>query len=154
MSGQVPVPDVPLDDICSAVFDNTLYTYSKNAFQSLELAEGALWKTLEMGVAVEGSVCIKSTPKNDTDAAAFWVVGGKANSSEYAGLQRYTFATEKWETVRPTVLVTQNRQWHGAAYLNASDSILLFAGNQVCKEYPTMPAAHRRDEHLLTTATG
>ena len=77
-----------------------------------------------------GGVCVKSTPKDNPDAAALYIVGGVSNSTDYEGLQRFTFATGKWETIRPTVPVTQNRVYHGATYLNATDSILVYAGSQ------------------------
>ena len=73
---------------------------------------------------------MKSTPKNNTSAAALYIVGGSSNSSDYAGLQRFTFADGQWETLRPTVAVTQNRLYHNAVYLNTSDSILVYAGTQ------------------------
>jgi hypothetical protein len=85
---------------------------------------------LDMGVSVKGGVCVQSTPKNDTSAAALYIVGGTSNSSDYKGLQRYIFADAKWETIQPSVPVTQNRVYHNAAYLNTSDTILVFAGNQ------------------------
>jgi hypothetical protein len=85
-----------------------------------------------MGVKTEGAVCVKTTPINNTDASALWIVGGQSNETYYQGLQKYTFMTEQWETIKTMDPVAQNRMWHGAAYLNKSDSILLFAGTQVC----------------------
>src|SRR3954447_11864556 len=126
----LPSPKYPLGDACSVIFQNTLFTYSKDAFQSLELRQDAQWTNLPLGEVVSGGVCVKSTPKNDTSAAALYIVGGTANSSDYEGLQRYTFASKKWETIRPTVPVTQNRLYHGAVYLKASDSIVVYAGTQ------------------------
>ncbi|KAH8657574.1 hypothetical protein BGZ60DRAFT_383538 [Tricladium varicosporioides] len=125
-----PQPDVPLEDSCSAIFNNTLYSYSSQAFQSLPITKGATWSNLTMGVSVKGGVCVKSTPVNDTSAAALWIVGGTASSSDYQGLQRYNFADQKWETITLTAPVTQNRLWHNAVYLNTSDSILVYAGTQ------------------------
>jgi hypothetical protein len=90
-----------------------------------------------MGVAVTGGVCVKTTPKNNTDAAALYIVGGTSNSTDYSGLQRFTFADAKWETIRPTVAVTQNRLWHNAVYLNTSDSILVYAGSQDGSQHPS-----------------
>lgn len=126
----LPAPEVPLQDACSTMFNNTLYTYMNDAFQSLPLVNGAEWSMLPMGVPVKGGVCVKSTPKNDTSAAALYIVGGTSNSSTYQGLQRYVFANETWETIRPTVAVTQGRLYHNAVYLNTSDSILVFSGTQ------------------------
>lgn len=127
----IPTPEYPLEDACSAIFNNTLYTYTPKALQSLRLEQGAEWAELPMGVSVEGGVCVESTPTNDTSAAALYIVGGKANDSNYEGLQRYNFAGGKWETISPTVPITQNRLYHNAAYLNTSDSILVFSGTQV-----------------------
>lgn len=84
---------------------------------------------LPMGVPVEGGVCVKSTPK-DSSAAALWIIGGTSNQSDYQGLQRYSFKDAKWESITPNVPVTENRLWHGAVYLNSSDSILIYAGTQ------------------------
>jgi hypothetical protein len=133
----LPSPQYPLGDSCSALFNNTLYTYTAEAFQSLPLENGAEWGELPMGIAVQGGVCVKSTPQNDTSAAALYIVGGTSNSSDYAGLQRFTFANGSWETIKPTVAVTQNRLYHNAVYLNTSDSILVFAGTQDGSKQPS-----------------
>ena len=126
----LPNPQYAIEEACSTIYGNTLYSYSSKAFQSLALEEDTAWVSLEGGVSVTGGVSVKSTPKEKADAAALYIVGGSSNSTEYEGLQRFTFATGKWETIRPTVPVTQNRLYHGAVYLNASDSILVYAGNQ------------------------
>ncbi|KAJ9157700.1 Pre-mRNA splicing factor CLF1 [Pleurostoma richardsiae] len=132
----LPQPEVPLDDICSVIFNNTLYTYSSEAFQSLTLTQGAEWETLPQGESVTGGVCVGSTP-GDSNNAGFWVVGGKGESADYKGLQKFTYSTGKWESISPVVAVTQDRLWHGAAYLNASDSILMYAGSQDGSENPS-----------------
>jgi hypothetical protein len=126
----LPSPQYPLDDACSTLFNNTLYTYNSQAFQSLAIKQGAEWSELPMGVAVKGGVCVKSTPINNTNAAALYIVGGTSNSSDYQGLQRYLFANGTWETLQPGVADTKNRLYHGAVYLNTSDSILVYAGTQ------------------------
>jgi len=90
-----------------------------------------------MGVAVTNGVCVKSTPVNDTSAAALYIVGGTANDTSYQGLQKFTFATGKWDSVTPTAPVTQNRVWHAAVYLNSSDSILVYAGSQDGSTHPS-----------------
>ncbi|TVY81288.1 hypothetical protein LSUE1_G006467 [Lachnellula suecica] len=126
----VPSPKYPLQDSCSVLFNNTLYAYTPQAFQSLPITNGAEWTELEMGVSVTGGVCVKSTPKNDTSAAALYIVGGKSNSTNYQGLQRYNFANSTWESMTPNVPVTQDRLYHGAVYLNTSDTILVFSGTQ------------------------
>ncbi|KAK2626543.1 hypothetical protein QTJ16_003718 [Diplocarpon rosae] len=126
----LPMPQYSLDGSCSALFNNTLFTYSSVAFQSLKMVNDAAWETLEMGVPVSGGVCVKSTPVNDTSAAALYIVGGTSTDTSYPGLQRYTFSNQSWETITPTVPVTQNRLYHAAVYLNTSDTILVFAGTQ------------------------
>ncbi|KAL3419223.1 pre-mRNA splicing factor CLF1 [Phlyctema vagabunda] len=127
----LPAPIAPIVDACSVIFNNTLYSYSSNIFQCLPMEEGGIWSQLPMGEAVTGGVCVKSTPKNNTDAAALYIVGGtSANSTDYLGFQRFTFGTGEWESIKPSVPVTQNRLYHNAVYLNASDSILLYAGTQ------------------------
>lgn len=131
----LPHPVHPLDDSCSVIYNNTLYSFTPTAFQKLQLEKNAKWKELPMGVSVEGAACVsRSTSSNDTSAAAMYVVGGLAKSKEYQGLQRYIFATRTWETITPSDPVTQNRVYHGATYLNASDSILIYSGTQDGKE--------------------
>src|SRR5450756_916305 len=92
----LPTPQYPLVDAFSTMFNNTLYTYTSEAFQSLPMQKEATWSELPMGVAVTGGVCVKSTPKNNTDAAALYIVGGTSNSTDYPGLQRFTFADGTW----------------------------------------------------------
>lgn len=129
----LPKPTLPLNNGCSVIFNNTLYAYTPDAFQSLPITKGARWKQYPPGVSVKGGVCVKSTPKDEKNAALY-IVGGTSDDGGYPGLQRFNFAEEKWETIPPTVQVTQNRLWHGAAYLNASDSILIYAGSQDGKQ--------------------
>lgn len=128
----LPKPKVPLSNSCSTLYNNTLYSYTPDAFQSLELTAGAVWKTLPMGVAVTGSVCVQATPVDNSTPAALYIVGGVANGtqSSYEGFQRYIFSDARWETLTPSAPVTENRLYHSAAYLNASASILMYAGNQ------------------------
>ncbi|KIH86974.1 hypothetical protein SPBR_08191 [Sporothrix brasiliensis 5110] len=126
----LPQPAVALNNICSTIFNNTLYTYSSSAFQSLDLTSGAKWKKLDYSnTSVSGAVCVGSTP-GDPTLAAFFVVGGKTDAADYPGLQKYTYATGVWETITLASLVTQNRLNHGAAYINATDSILVYSGQQ------------------------
>lgn len=132
----IPKPPVPLEAICSVIYNNTLFTYSSGAFQALPLASGARWAELSKGVSVEGAVCVGTTPK-DTNQAAFFVVGGWTPDSKYQGLQKYTYSTGKWESIALDSAVTQNRKWHGAAYINSTDSILIYAGNQDGVQLPS-----------------
>ncbi len=124
-----PTPPVELKDHCSVIFNNTLYTYQVDAFQSLVLEDGAQWSTLPMGIATNSSTCVQGSSDSHD---ALYIVGGVTNSSTkaYSGLQRFVFQQQKWEECAPTVNVTNNRQYHGSAFLNSSSSILIYAGSQ------------------------
>ncbi|KAI0818034.1 hypothetical protein GGR55DRAFT_53446 [Xylaria sp. FL0064] len=124
----LPEPKVALTGGCTVIFNNTLYSYSKAGFQSLGLDDGAVWKKLASGKAVDGGVCVGSTP-NDPSAAGLFVVGGKSNEADYTGLQKFTYSTGKWETITPQVTVTKDRVYHSATYLNSTESILVYAGS-------------------------
>ncbi|ESZ99245.1 hypothetical protein SBOR_0388 [Sclerotinia borealis F-4128] len=126
----LPKPKYSLDDSCSILYNNTLYTYNSEAFQSLALVQGAKWTQLPQGESVTGGVCVKTTPADGQDA--LYVVGGTSSNATgiYPGLQRYSFDDGKWESITTKVLVAQNRLWHSAVYLNASNSILMYAGSQ------------------------
>ncbi|KAI1813378.1 hypothetical protein GGS20DRAFT_481013 [Poronia punctata] len=124
----LPQPLVSLRGGCTVVFDNTLYAYTARGFQSLELAEGAEWKKLPSGTSVEGGVCVGSTPK-DTAAAGLYIVGGKSRHADYAGLQKFTYSTGKWESITPEVPVTKDRVYHSATYLNSTGSLLVYSGS-------------------------
>ncbi|KAI1106707.1 hypothetical protein F4804DRAFT_8640 [Jackrogersella minutella] len=124
----LPQPPVPLTGACSAIFNNTLYSYSSSGFESLALEDGAEWTSLPDGQSVQGAVCVGSTPK-DSSTAGLFVVGGTSSSPDYSGLQKFTYSTGKWATITPQVLVTQNRTWHSATYINGSDSILVYSGS-------------------------
>lgn len=127
-----PKPPVALKDQCSIIHDGVIYVYSPDAFQSLELKEGAQWKEETNGVAVKGAVCVKGGVDGDNSKPALYVVGGATNasSSGYPGLQRYSILDKSWQTITPVVPVTQNRLNHGAAYMNASSSLVVYAGSQ------------------------
>ncbi|KAL9081303.1 MAG: hypothetical protein Q9157_000158 [Trypethelium eluteriae] len=125
-----PQPPVTLQGHCSVIDKETLYTYQSNAFQSLPLKQGASWTKLPMGASVDGGVCVKAVPNGDESQAALYIVGGTSSDSNYPGLQRFTFSNQKWDTLSPVTTVTKNRQWHGAAYLNSTSSILIYGGTQ------------------------
>lgn len=125
-----PNPPFSIDDACSVIYNNTLYSYSSEGhLQSLKLQPGAEWKQLAKGVPVNGASCVKSTPQ-DASASALWVIGGTATDSSYPGLQRFTFADKSWDNITLDPLVTKDRLYHSAVYLNVSDSILVYAGTQ------------------------
>ena len=128
----VPAPPVALEDHCSIIHDNVLYVYSPDALQSLPLHQDAKWSREPMGISVTGAACVLGGIDGDRSRAALYVVGGSVNSSsiEYAGLQRYSLQDKRWDSVTPVTPVTQNRKHHGAAFLNASSSIFVYAGSQ------------------------
>ncbi|EOD52014.1 Galactose oxidase/kelch beta-propeller [Neofusicoccum parvum] len=120
-----PKPDVALKNHCSVVHENTLYVYSPDAFQSISLTEDAEWKTLKFSVAATGAQCVYG-------GGALYVVGGTVDASlNYPGLMKYDFAAEDWEWITPADTITAQRVNHGAAYLESSSQILIYAGSQV-----------------------
>ena len=125
----LPTPPVALKDHRSVIYDDTLYTYQVDAFQSLELKKGAEWTKLPMGVPSNGSTCVLG---NVNGQDSLYVVGGvtKSSQNDYAGLQRYTFKTGKWESLTPQVQVTKDRLGHGSAFLASSSQILIYSGSQ------------------------
>ncbi|PSR91921.1 hypothetical protein BD289DRAFT_201320 [Coniella lustricola] len=124
-----PKPKVALNNECSAVHNNTLFTYQASAFQSLELVKGAEWKTLDQGEALSGAACV-NVDSTDASQAALWIVGGTGGSSGYEGLQKYTYSTGKWESITPVTAVTENRTDHAATYLSGWNAIVVYAGSQ------------------------
>lgn len=128
----IPNPPLDLTGHCSAIYNNILYIYSPAGFQSLPLQQNATWSVLPPGISVDGGVCVKAVPSDDLAQAALYIVGGTANSSmsTYSGLQKFSFANGTWQTITPEVTVTQDRQNHGATYLNQTNQILVYAGTQ------------------------
>lgn len=122
----VPAPPVPLNGHCSIIYNGVLYTYQADAFQSLALQDGATWTQLPMGVPTNGSTCVEGTYNNDS---SFIVVGGSTSTSNYQGIQSFSFSTNKW-TQTPLDAVATNRVDHGTAYLQQSSSIVMYAGTQ------------------------
>ncbi|MCJ1333840.1 hypothetical protein MMC10_010546 [Thelotrema lepadinum] len=128
--GSLPSPPVALEGHCSTIYNNSLYTYQWNAFQTLPLQEGAQWSQLPMGVAVNGSKCVMGQWDGQD---ALIVVGGitsNASDAQYPGLQHFNFANKTWASTPPGASVTQNRQMHGATYLNDTQSVLVYSGFQ------------------------
>ena len=125
----LPIPSVPLKNHCSVVYNETLYAYQSNAFQSLSLRNGSQWNQLPMGVSLDGATCVQGLADG---CDALFVVGGAANASSqsYSGLQIYNFRDQKWTTAAPQMMVTQNRLNHGSTYLNSTSSILVYGGFQ------------------------
>lgn len=131
-----PKPPKSLKNSCTVVYDGTLYSYSPEGFMSIRLEDGAKWKTLDTGVKVTGATCVGSAKPKNIDPA-FFVVGGQADSDAYPGLQKYTYSTGKWTTITPTNMVTKHRQWHSTTYIEATDTIMVFGGNQDGKSGPS-----------------
>ena len=123
----LPTPAVSLKDHCSIIYNNTLYTYQVDAFQSLDLKTGGTWSKLPMGVPTKGSTCVQGTVNNDD---AFIIVGGTTSEQNYGGLQHYSFTAQKWQNDIPLDKVAANRVGHGSAYLHQSSSILVYGGSQ------------------------
>ncbi|KAK4694916.1 hypothetical protein P7C71_g2736, partial [Lecanoromycetidae sp. Uapishka_2] len=123
----LPTPAVPLKDHCSVIYNDVLYTYQNDAFQSLDLTDGATWKQLPMGVPTSGSTCVQGQVNNDQ---AFIVVGGTTSTQNYNGLQHYSFSSNQWTSDQPLDGVATERVGHGSAYLQQSSSILVYAGSQ------------------------
>lgn len=124
-----PKPKVALNNVCSTIYNNTLYTYQSDAFQSLSLESGAEWETLDQGESLTDAACVNVDASTGTEPA-LWIVGGSGNSPNNTGLQRYIYATGKWETITPVTRVTENRTNHGAVYLPGSNSIVVYSGSQ------------------------
>ncbi|KAK5990703.1 hypothetical protein PT974_08972 [Cladobotryum mycophilum] len=125
----VPKPPTSLDSSCSVIHDNTLYSYSSQGFLSLHLEEGAKWEKLDMGEKVMGATCVGTTP-GDASQAGLFIVGGKSDSSDYPGLQKFTYSTGKWSTITLSDPDMKGRQWHGSTYIQADDLILVYGGSQ------------------------
>ncbi|KAI9800083.1 MAG: hypothetical protein M1825_004265 [Sarcosagium campestre] len=127
-------PPKALRDHCSIIYNNTLYAFSPEGFQSLPLEEGGEWKELSSGVPVADASCVDATTSKDKRKHFLYVIGGtrKTTKEAYTGIQRYQFAEKKWESldVEDADVITQNRTKHSAVYLEESSTILIYAGDQ------------------------
>ncbi|MCJ1443415.1 MAG: hypothetical protein MMC23_003913 [Stictis urceolatum] len=123
----LPSPPVKLEGGCSGIYKDTVYTYQSNAFQSLQISQNATWNKLSMGVAVDKAKCVVGAQKGQD---ALFIVGGTSDDANYSGLQRYTFEDKQWKTIEVPDPNFKGRQQHGAAYLNSTNSILVYAGFQ------------------------
>ncbi|TGZ77515.1 hypothetical protein EX30DRAFT_198366 [Ascodesmis nigricans] len=134
------VPQLPdlLGPHCSVLHNNRLYTFSKSAFLSLPLEPGAKWETLDPGVSAAGAACVLVDA--GTPEASLYIVGGIVSDQSmgpeqgYMGIQRWIFATGKWEILPTAAPVAYNLSGHGAAYIADSHQIIVFAGTA----YPTV----------------
>ncbi|KAL1875027.1 hypothetical protein Plec18167_005695 [Paecilomyces lecythidis] len=133
----IPTPPVPLEGHCSVIHNNTLYVYTPDAFLSLPLELNGKWQKLPMGQAVTDALCVKGGTQGDNNRESLYVVGGTASSPDYSGLQAYSFDDKKWQTIDTPGTSLQNRTNHGAAYINSTASLLIYAGTQDGSDAPT-----------------
>ncbi|PWW76073.1 hypothetical protein C7212DRAFT_344539 [Tuber magnatum] len=130
----VPLPEKPLGNHCSVIFNETLYTYSATAFQSLRLAKDAKWQALPSGVGTSGAQCVHA--HRNTPQEALYVVGGTTSDPSavpeagFGGVQRWSFIDKKWETLALPVPVALNLTNHGATYLETSQQLIIFSGTK------------------------
>ncbi|KAI5304518.1 hypothetical protein KEM55_000038, partial [Ascosphaera atra] len=155
----LPKPPVSLDGGCSAIHNNTLYVYTPDAFLSIPLKKPAKWKKLSMGESVSGAACAKGP--SDT----FYVIGGRSNDTSYTGYQRFSFTSNKWETLQPAAgdLDLKDRQHHGAVYIEGLSQFLVYGGSRdsttnpststflVGAEFPYSVAGHSTDGSLAAS---
>ena len=87
-----------------------------------------------MGVSTTGSACVSGSVDGKD---AFIVVGGSASAQKYSGLQHYSFADKEWHSDTSSNSVASNRKGHGAAFLQQSSSILMYAGSQMDDKTPS-----------------
>ena len=84
-----------------------------------------------MGMSLTGATCDLGWVEGDSSRPAMFVVGGSTNgTSQYPGLQQYSFLDRNWTTITPIVSVTENRQHHGSAFLNATSQLFVYGGSQ------------------------
>jgi hypothetical protein len=117
----VPEPPVSLDNSCSTISGNTLFTYSPAGFLSLALQDGAEWQKLASGEVVTGAACVGT-------ADGFFVVGGQSENPDYNGLQKFTYSTGEWTLIHTAASAIKNRRGHAAAYIPANNAIVVYAG--------------------------
>ncbi|KAF8459007.1 hypothetical protein BGX38DRAFT_310582 [Terfezia claveryi] len=130
----LPHPNKPLGQHCSALVNGTLYTFTKDAFQSLHLEKGGKWEELPLLFGTQGAVCVHA--HQDTPKEALYIIGGTLPNAtmvpenEYKGIQKYTFKTRKWEVILVADPIAYNMTNHGAVFLKDTKEILLFSGTR------------------------
>lgn len=142
----VPQPSSPLKGHCAAIDSDVLYVYDEDKLQSLPLKKNATWSDQSYGQSVTNPACVRAVPNGDEASAALYVVGGDTNDGGYLGLQRYFFGNDTWETLQPLADVLQTRTNHSVAYLNDSQSILVYGGST-----PDAPSLLSSQTFLLST---
>lgn len=122
----VPLPDSSLSGHCAAIDRDTLYVLDNDGgLQSLPLKKNATWsEETKTNQVVNAPACVK-----DEAAGALYVIGGGSDDDQFMGLQRYHFNDKTWETLLPLADVLQNRVNHSVAYLEESQSVLVYAGS-------------------------
>lgn len=125
----VPTPPIKLEGHCSVIYDNTLYVYSPRGFVSIPLEQNGDWSQLDPGEKVSGAACVTGAVEGNKDNEALYVIGGTGASSDYSGLQRYSFTDKKWEKLNSSGADMKNRQHHGAGYIKSNSTILVYAGS-------------------------
>ncbi|KAJ5688005.1 hypothetical protein N7536_010624 [Penicillium majusculum] len=126
-----PKPLLKIEGDCSTIHSNTLYTYSPTGFQYIPLKEKGEWKKLPSPEhKVTGPACVQGGTggnENDEDKKAFYLIGGTGPSGS-SGLQRFSFSTQKWETLTIDSSM-KDRTGHGVGYISSTSEILVYAGN-------------------------
>lgn len=127
----LPLPAVALGSHCSILRKNTLYTFSETAFQSIKLTNGSTWQTLPLNIGTSGAQCVLA--HQGTADESLYIVGGAVtnatNTPSFSGLQRWIFGTKTWETISLPDPVAYNLVGHGAAFLESTQRIIVFAGS-------------------------
>ncbi|KAJ5951120.1 Kelch-type beta propeller [Penicillium vulpinum] len=122
-----PKPLIKIEGDCSTIHSNTFYVYSPEGFLSIPLKQNGEWAPLPSPQhKVTGPACIQGG--TETDETAFYLVGGTGSSSN-SGLQRFSFSTQKWDTLPMVSTEMKDRTGHGAGYISATKQILVYAGN-------------------------
>ncbi|EME89724.1 uncharacterized protein MYCFIDRAFT_89938 [Pseudocercospora fijiensis CIRAD86] len=121
----VPLPESSLSGHCAAIDRDTLYVLDNDGgLQSLPLKKNATWtEETKTDYKVKAPACVK----DDADGALY-VIGGGSDDGTFMGVQRYLFNDKRWEAITPLADVLQNRMNHSIAYLEDSQSILIYAG--------------------------
>ncbi|KPI41812.1 uncharacterized protein AB675_5325 [Cyphellophora attinorum] len=127
-----PTPPKSVKGSCSVINGDTLYVFSPDAFQSIQLQDNSTWQELDSGVSVTGGACVTATIDN-SDNQALYVIGGTTNSSTsgYSGLQRFSFDDNSWETVQLPSDVMRNRLRHGANFIPRDKKLVVYGGSAI-----------------------
>lgn len=129
---KIPAPEHELKGHCSVIYSNTLYVFSKNGLQHIDLKKDGRWQAPSTGkaVLVDDAACMLGGVDGNEDEQALYVVGGTGDDDTYPGLQRYTFKDSTWKSIGSGPTIMTGRIGHGAAYLSSSHEIVVFGGSQ------------------------